>query len=224
MISGIIFDLDGTLLDTLEDIADNLNEVLCRFGYPRRGLNEYRLLIGHGMRTLVKRALPGEAQYPGEVEDIISAYLDLYRRGWAVKTRPYDGIPEVLAQAEQSRLALAVLSNKRDEFTQKMVPHFFPERRFNLVLGVGASDRFPPKPDPAAALFISERLSLAPERFIYIGDSDVDMRTARSANMLAVGAAWGFRSREELVGAGAQAVLDHPRELMPFIRGVNSNG
>ena len=206
-----LFDLDGTLLYTLEDLADSLNFVLAEEGLPTHAPDEYRFMVGNGLEKLVVRSLPEGLRIPAHVRPIFQKFLERYRANQCVKTRPYPGVPEMLAGLQGRGVRLAVLSNKAHPNTLTVVEHYFPQKPFQVVLGL--RPEVPAKPDPAGALEIARALGLAPEACVYLGDSDVDMKTARSAGMYAVGALWGYRSGEELIASGAKQTIDSPMDF-----------
>jgi phosphoglycolate phosphatase len=212
---AVLFDLDGTLLDTLEDLAHAANAALTACGYPTHSVPAYRMLVGAGVRKLFERALPPDKVTPAEIERCAAVFREAYARGWNIHTRPYDGIRDMLECVAQRGLAMAVLSNKPDDFTQRCVREYFPDVPFALVLG--EKPGVPPKPDPTGARQIVAALGIPPEEFLYLGDTSIDMETARLAGMCPVGALWGFRSREELVGAGAAIVIARPGELLDHL-------
>jgi phosphoglycolate phosphatase len=214
-IAAVVFDLDGTLLDTLADIADAMNAALDRLGFPGHETSAYRYLTGEGVRAMVERSLPVKRADPATVERCIREFRAEYSARWGTKTRPYPGILELLAELTARRIKLSVLSNKLDEFTQQAVRDFLPGFDFSPV--IGAKPGLPPKPDPAGALLISRRLGVPPARVVYLGDTGVDMRTAVRAGMFAVGALWGFRDEKELRENGARAVIAAPQGLLGFI-------
>jgi phosphoglycolate phosphatase len=197
---AVVFDLDGTLLDSLADIGDSANAVLAQMGFPAHRPDEYRQFVGEGVAVLFQRALPADQRRPDTIARCVSEFQIAYGRNWNVRTRPYDGIAELLDALAARRLKLAVLSNKPHEFTQACVEHYFVSR-FEVMFG--QREGVARKPDPAGALEIAERLKIAPGDFVYLGDSAIDMQTARNAGMKGVGAAWGFRSFDELRSAGA---------------------
>jgi phosphoglycolate phosphatase len=155
----------------------------------------YRTYVGDGVSALVTRTVPAGSCDPAQIAQIAIDYRQAYQQRWNVTTRPYDGIVALLEKLVAAKIALAVLSNKPDEFTQKCIHHFLPQ------------------PDPAVALDIARLLGVPPERCLFLGDSAVDMETARRAGMFPVGVSWGFRSTRELQEAGAAAIVDHPLEL-----------
>ena len=209
---GVIFDLDGTLVDTLEDIGDAMDRVLAREGAPGHTYEEYRYLIGHGIRNLVTQALPAELRSDERVARCYERMLEDYGRNSLVKTRPYEGVPELVRALRAGGVPLAIHSNKADGPTQAIVAALLDPDDFVAI--AGARPEAPLKPDPAVALAIAARFGLPPARIVYLGDSLVDMRTATAAGMIPVGACWGFRTREELVEAGAAVVIDAPLDLL----------
>ncbi len=212
---AVLFDLDGTLLDTLEDLAHAANAALSACGHPTHSVPAYRMLVGAGVRKLFERALPPDRMTPAEIERCSAVFREAYGKGWNVRTRPYDGIRDMLDAVAKRGIAMTVLSNKPDDFTQTCVREFFPDVPFALVLG--EKPGVPPKPDPTGARRIVAALGIPPEEFLYLGDTSIDMETARLAGMRPVGALWGFRSREELEGAGAATVIEQPREFIPKV-------
>jgi phosphoglycolate phosphatase len=209
---GVIFDLDGTLVDTLEDIADAMDRVLALEGAPGHTREEYRYLIGHGIRNLVREALPAELRSDERVTRCHERMLEDYGRNSLVKTRVYEGVPELVRALRADGVPLAIHSNKADVPTQAIVAALLDPSDFVQVSG--ARPDAPLKPDPAVALAIAARFGLPPARVAYVGDSLVDMRLATAAGMVAVGASWGFRSSRELIESGAGVVIDRPLELL----------
>ena len=217
MKTGILFDLDGTLLDTLADLADSVNHVLASFGYSPRTVEEVRQFVGNGLRMLVRRALPeGEADRIGTTgfEALVERTGANYARDWAVTTRPYPHIPELLQQLQRRGIPLAVVTNKPHEWTLHMLKHYFPESPFLFIQG--AMPNLPHKPDPTGALNAARHLGSIPNETVFVGDSNVDMLTAHNAGMTAVGVDWGFRGAQELKESGADKILYDPLELLPF--------
>jgi phosphoglycolate phosphatase len=214
---AILFDLDGTLLDTLEDLAHAGNRTLEHFGFPTHAVKRYRYLIGEGVEVLFLKALPPKHRGRDVVARCVERFREIYAQTWNVHTKPYEGIPELLDALAARRLKTAVLSNKPDEFTKRCVDEYFGQGRFQAVLG--QREGVVRKPDPAGALEIAQRLGVPPECFVYLGDTAVDMQTARSAGMVPVGALWGFRPLEELREGGARAVVRQPMELIGVLDG-----
>jgi phosphoglycolate phosphatase len=212
---AVLFDLDGTLLDTLQDIADSCNAALTRHGFPTHSTPAYRYFVGDGVATLISRVIPREAHDPTTLAKVAADYREAYQKNWNATTRPYDGIPELLDQLTQRDIALTVLSNKPDDFTRRCVEEFLPRWKFAIVQG--ASQAFPPKPNPAAALHMANELKVPASEFAYLGDTDTDMKTAVSAGMFPVGVKWGFRTAEELARSGAAVIIEHPRQLLDHL-------
>jgi phosphoglycolate phosphatase len=208
----MIFDLDGTLLNTLEDIAQSMNAALMALGAPTHPVEDYRTLVGRGMEILAFNVLPENRRDPATVTDCVNAMRKEYGRTWAQTTTPYAGITELLALLAERNIKTAVLSNKADVFTKQSVAHFFSAHRFELVLG--SSTSFPNKPDPAGALHIASSLGVEPGNCFFIGDSDVDMQTANNAGMIPMGVLWGFRTAEELLANGAKYLVRTPAEIL----------
>lgn len=209
-----LFDMDGTLLDTLEDLADAMNGALGEMGHPPRTLPEYRYAVGDGIEMLARRALPDGERDEASVVRCVARMRELYRENWSAKTRPYEGVLDLLRAMSGHGTPMALLSNKPEEFTSLMVRHFFPAQPF--ALACGARPGVPRKPDPTAAREIAGKLGVDPARVFYLGDTPTDMETARAAGMFPAGAGWGFRPEAELREAGAKAVLAHPSEVLTY--------
>lgn len=209
---AVIFDLDGTLLNTLDDIADSANAVLADYGHPTHPADDYRFFIGGGVDLLFERSLPENRRDPAMIRDCVERFREVYENGWDVKTQLYDGATELLDGLEQRGIRMAVLSNKPHRFTEKCAARFLS--RWPVAPVLGQREGIPHKPDPAGALEIADELGIAPSKFLYLGDSATDMKTARAAGMFAVGALWGFRPEEELREGGAQALIAKPVELL----------
>lgn len=214
-----IFDLDGTLLDSLEDIAQAANQVLVEIGLAALPIAEFQTLVGDGVRVLFQRALPETIENEALGTRCMELFERFYENTWHNRSKPYNGINELLISLESAGVAVAVLSNKPDSFTQKCVSHFFPETRFCAVLG--HSPRFPRKPDPASARWIGESAGISSDRITYVGDTNTDMKTAVGAGFFAMGVAWGFRTERELTESGADAVYSTPGDLAAAIIGRN---
>ena len=212
---AILFDLDGTLLNTLEDLADAVNKGLAEKEFPQHGLNQFRYFVGEGREEMALKALPADHRDPATLKWLVDFINVYYAIHWKDHTLPYPGIADTLDNLVVRGIRLAVFSNKPQEFTSQNVEGLLPRWNFEIVLG--ASDTVPKKPNPAAALRIAAELGLQPAKFIYLGDSGIDMRTARGAGMYPVGAVWGFRTREELIADGAKIVIERPQELLKLI-------
>ena len=213
---SIIFDLDGTLLDTLTDLANSANAVLEQNGFPIHPEESYKTFVGNGMFTLMKRALPDQNRDDETVKRMTTAMNDEYRNRWDETTAPYAGIPEMLDAFNEKGVPISILSNKPHEFTLKTVDKLLGDFSFEQVLGV--RDGKEPKPDPAGAIEIAGLLDLDPSDIIFCGDSSVDMDTAKNAGMFAAGVLWGFRSEAELREHGADAIIQKPDDLLELIQ------
>lgn len=213
---AVIFDLDGTLLDTIEDLTDAMNAALEAMGFPVRTVDECKMLVGDGLETYVRRALP-----PGAADDpaVAVRLKELMRAEYKVrqenKTKPFEGIDKLMEELERRKIPLAVLSNKPHDSTLAVMKRYFPAQHFRAVFG--ARDGIPVKPDPAAALEIARLLNVPPQKIAYVGDTNTDMRTASAAGMFAVGALWGFRTAKELLTNGARALIEKPEDLIEII-------
>jgi phosphoglycolate phosphatase len=214
-VQAAIFDLDGTLLDTLADIGDSVNMMLAEYGFDGHTMDDYRRFIGSGIHMLVTRALPLAGRSDVMVRQCVKRAREIYWDNWNRKTLPYDGIIDLLDALKAIGLPLAVLSNKPHDFTVRYVEAYFQRSDFALVMG--QSDDFPAKPDPASAIYIARQLGLPPSAILFVGDSAVDMQTANAAGMVAVGAGWGFRGPKELTENGCQALVRHPKEILQLL-------
>ena len=211
-IKAAIFDLDGTLTNTLNDIATAMNRSLRLHGLTEFQVDEYRYLVGDGAKVLACRAVRDRQDLAESVRREYQAY---YQDHTLDTTRPYPGIPELLQALTERGIQVCVLSNKPHADTCGVVRHFFPEIPFAQIRG--QVEGVPVKPDPTGALLIARALSLPPDAFVYLGDTNVDMRTARNAGMHPVGVTWGFRPAEELTQAGAEHLIGNPLELLRFV-------
>lgn len=190
-----------------------MNAALTGLGYPPHGREDYRYFVGNGMELLTRRSLPPDAD-PDAIARCLTLFTREYETRWHNRTMPYQGISELLAALQRRKIPLAVLSNKSDRFTKLVVDRFFGAEFFCCVMG--AREGVPKKPDPSATLQISRLIGIAPSRFLFVGDSGVDMKTAVGAGMTPIGVAWGFRTREELLTEGAVRVLEKPCELLSY--------
>jgi len=212
---AVLFDLDGTLLDTLADLGNAANRVLEHNGFPTHELEAYRYFVGYGMRNLMVRALPETEQ---EDEVVVDRYFadmqEDYGRNWKVDTDLYPGIADMLDGLQARQVRMAILSNKPDDFTRLCVADYLSRWSFDQV--AGERPPMPRKPDPAGALAVAGAMGLTPAEFCYLGDSAVDIQTAGAAGMYAAGALWGFRTREEMENAGSRTCLEKPADLLSF--------
>lgn len=210
---GVIFDLDGTLVNSLEDLARSANEMLESFGFPSYDIESYRYRVGNGVRKLVERSLPKGEE--GRIEEGFRRFTAIYERRSKDHTAPYDGIIPLLQALKERQILVAVCTNKLEEAAQEISCHLFGDYPFTVVLGDVPQRRRKPFPD--GALLIARQWQLKEEEILFVGDSDVDMETATRAHMVAVGVTWGFRKEEELVRKGANYILHHPLELLDVL-------
>lgn len=211
---GIIFDLDGTLVNSLEDISDAMNIVLTSLNYPTHTYDTYQYFIGSGLRNLVSKALPASNNSEERIESCFECMVDEYRKVCTHKTKPYEGIIELLKNLSSQNIKLAVFSNKADELTKKIATEIFPDY-FDVAVGLSTEQL--KKPNPFEALEISKKWNLKPEEILFAGDSDIDMQTAINATMFPVGVSWGYRTEEELISSGAKTVINNPLELLEIL-------
>ncbi|HCM16014.1 MAG: HAD family hydrolase [Candidatus Cloacimonetes bacterium] len=222
LIKAVIFDLDGTLLDTLKDIAGAINKGLADMGYPVHELEAFKGFVGHGQTELVRRALPEKKRTAKDVKILSAKFWDFYDIEWYMNTKTYPGVLYMIQLAVARKIKLAILSNKAHYFTKKMIRHFFRGamiRHTKNPFGIysGEQPGKPTKPDPTLAIELAQRLKIEPGLIAIVGDMPVDMETAKNAGMIAIGAAWGFAGRKVLEEAGADMIFDTPTELASFL-------
>lgn len=205
-----IFDLDGTLADSVEDVGGAMNEALAARGFPEHPMSTYRIFVGEGVEMLIRRALPPTQLHL--LPEVLTEYRERYGRRLVSHTRLYPGIDALLTALAAANVKLAVLSNKRDDFTRELVRRLMPQVPFAEVRG--EREGTPRKPDPQSALEIAVALGVPPSQCVFVGDTGIDMKTAVSAGMVPVGVLWGFRGRDELLEGGARALLDRAEQLL----------
>ncbi|MBO8454487.1 MAG: HAD family hydrolase [Bacteroidetes bacterium] len=212
----VIFDLDGTLLNTIEDLGNACNHALEMCGHPVHDMKEYNMLVGRGIYNLFRGALPEGHRTDTEVRRMKDFFIPWYDAHKCDRTRPYDGMPALLGTLEARGIKLGVASNKYQDGTEKLVRHFFPDLDFVRILG--QREGMPIKPDPGIVDEIMRASGLTDKsKAVYVGDSDVDMLTGRNAGVRTVGVTWGFRSREELAGLEPWRIADTPQELEGYL-------
>ncbi|MCI8513420.1 MAG: HAD family hydrolase [Lachnospiraceae bacterium] len=217
---GAIFDLDGTLLNTIDDLADSVNETMAAMRYPTFSTEEVMKLVGSGFRNLITRALPEAHRSEEKIALGLRLFDEAYSRNYARKTAPYPGIPELIRTLAGRGICLAVDSNKRDDYTNILIRKWFPDIPFTGVYGEREKDGIPKKPHPAAALTLASRMKLLPEKVLFVGDSRPDMETGRNAGMDCAGVTWGFRAAKELEENGAAYLIENPEELLALLPAV----
>ncbi len=216
MFQSVIFDLDGTLLDTIADLGKAGNCTLATMGLPPHNLAHYKKLIGNGIRRLVHDFLPAEYRDAGSEEKALEIFTNYYENHMLDLTAPYPGILPFLQKLRDDGYVLSIVSNKNDNLTKTVTTHYFTNL-FTYVAGAG--EAAPPKPDPASTLDIVKKLGLPKESILFVGDSRVDMITAANSGLVSCGVTWGFKSKEELLDGGAKFIANSPAELDEIIRG-----
>ena len=211
-----IFDMDGTLIDSLEDLADSVNETMNHYNFPSHTLNEYRYFVGNGARKLIERSIPNDKASDSDfVSEVLEYYDGCYKRRLTNKTRPYNGILEMLQKLQDKGIPLGICTNKQQFAADEIISKIFPANMFNAV--IGDQKGMPRKPDPAKVLKIAAQFNVKPECVAYFGDTSVDMETAHNAGFLSVGVTWGFRPESELIESGAEVIINHPSELWQHV-------
>ena len=209
-----VFDLDGTLINSLEDLADSGNEVLKKYGKPAQPVDAFRYFVGNGSKKLIERILPDMDE--AGVEKALAEYKEIYAKNLLHKTKPYGGIVEMLGELKKRGIKIGVCTNKHMSAAEELLGHLFAEGTFDAYVGGRAG--VPHKPDPANVFYVLEKLGVKPEETVYLGDTSVDMETAHNTGALAVGVTWGFRPKKELIESGAEILLDSPMELFEKVK------
>ncbi|MGL5675546.1 MAG: HAD family hydrolase [Cellulosilyticaceae bacterium] len=216
-IKQVIFDLDGTLVNTIEDLGTSTNKVLETYQYPTHQMEAYKKFVGNGVYKLIERAVPLEARKEETIAALKEAFVAYYSEHLTDFSKPYEGIWELLEILEERGVQMAVVTNKPQEQARALVAASFGSRFFKEV--VGQQDGVPHKPNPTSVLRLIEQGEIELGEVLYIGDSDVDMETAKRAGVFGVGVSWGFRTTEELQAHGANVVIDHPSEVLKYLDG-----
>jgi phosphoglycolate phosphatase len=211
---AVIFDLDGTLLDTLEDICDSTNSLLNRRGLPQHNMGAYRIMVGEGVIKLVERAFPDEFFNDHSLDETVAELINEYKLRGDDKTKPYDGITDVLSALQKAQVSISIFTNKPQMMAERAINKHLSHYPFDQILGVQMG--IPPKPDPLGVNQIMQSLAVGPQECLFVGDSDIDMATAENADIDGIGVSWGFRARAELEKSNAMRVIDHPTELLEF--------
>lgn len=211
---AVLFDLDGTLINTLEDLAAASNYALAAYGYPPRPVGDFKLLAGNGVAVMLERAMPPEERTPGRVEELKEKFLEYYSVHYADKTAPYDGVPELLRELKDRGYKRAVVTNKVEEMAKVILHKLYPDC-FDLIFG--QRDGVPTKPDPTLAHMAMKELGVSPAECVFMGDSGVDIQTAVNSGALPVGVLWGFREEKELLENGAKRIISQADELLDIL-------
>lgn len=212
---AVVFDLDGTLIDSLHDLGNAVNKTLADYGYPQHDIKEYKNYIGSGTEVMVTKALPEDKRDQKTIKICLERFNEIYEVEYNLKTTLYKGIPELLDNLAQNKKKLSILTNKPYKFTEKYVEAHLSGWNFEIV--IGQMDGIPRKPDPTGAKKIIEVLDVEPSKIVYLGDTSVDMMTAVNAGMYPVGVLWGFRDKNELLSSGAESIIENPLELIDLI-------
>ena len=215
MIHTILFDLDGTLLNTIDDLADAANWVCAQNGWPQHTVAEYKYMVGNGIPKLVERFSPAEARTPDRLAETLAQFTARYDAHKEDKTAPYPGIPELLKELKAAGIQTAVFSNKADALCGKIIEHYFGPGAFSAVRG--SRPGVPTKPDPTGLWDLMRQLNADPATTLFVGDSDVDILTGHNAGLPAMGAVWGFRGAGELTASGAEALAFRPGDILDYI-------
>ena len=210
----VLFDLDGTVLNTLGDLTDSVNYAIVRRGFPAATEAETRLRCGNGIRNLITQSIPEESRTESTIDFCLDEFRMAYQERMENRTQPYDGIIPLLKELKKQNVAVGVISNKYDLAAKRLIRHYFGDL---VQQTYGESPDVPRKPDPTGALRLLKELGGTPETTLYVGDSQVDMETARLARLTSVGVTWGFRSRETLIESGARFLIDKPGDLLPLL-------
>ncbi len=219
MIKAVVFDLDGTLVNSIDDLADSSNAALMELGFPTHEVEKYRYFIGDGMRKLIERILPQEERYDEMIETCHKIFRRIYDENYLNKTAAYEGIYEMLDSLKEKGYKLAVISNKVDVMAKKIVSELFGSV---FDFASGKVDNLPTKPDPTLTLSIMKEMGVKPNECAFVGDSGMDMLTAVNTGALPIGVSWGFRGREELLENGAQYIIDAPLHIMDVLEKENA--
>ncbi len=211
MKKAVIFDLDGTLLNTLDDLADSTNYALSRFGYPTRTIEEVRQFVGNGVAKLIERAIP-EGKNNSNFEKCLSIFKENYAQNMYNKTAPYNGIIEMLSNLKSKGIKIAVVSNKFDLAVKELCKKYF-EGFIDFAAGENEAQGIKKKPAPDTVISVLNEFNFAPEDAVYVGDSDVDIMTAKNSKMPCISVTWGFRDKKFLLENGATILINAPSEI-----------
>lgn len=214
MIKGIIFDVDGTTLNTLNDLYFSFNQALKDFGLPPQSMDQVRMGVGRGFRMLVEKCTPETTDEETKTKLGVH-YRQIYAQNYLKTTKPYEGMTETLEKLQEKGIRMGVNSNKSDVFVKGLIEKNFPQIAFTEVMG--AREGIPHKPDPAGTNLIIEKMGVEKSEVLYVGDSDTDMKTAGNAGVTAVGCLWGFRDRETLLEGGADILIEKPFDLLEHL-------
>lgn len=214
MKKAVIFDLDGTLLNTIDDLGDSVNYVLKKHNYPTFSIEEYKYKVGNGMRKLIERSLPENKLNDETIEQVLAEFMAYYSEHKMDKTAPYDNIEQLLKTLKQKGVKTAVVTNKAHISAKPLMDEVFPDL-FDAV--IGQKEGVPTKPDPTSVFAVLKELGVSADECLYLGDSGVDMQTAKNAGIFGIGVLWGFRKADELIENGAKKLIGKPQELLELL-------
>lgn len=213
---AVLFDLDGTLADTQKDLADSTNRILNKHNFPTHDSEAYKFLVGKGLQMLVTNALPESERHDQCISLLLKDLIEDYKENCLNKTALYDGIPELLKALNTENIPVVIFTNKDHDLAMIVCNALLKDFKIEFILG--RTDERPRKPDPAGAIYLSEKLGIAPEYILYIGDTDNDMICANRAGMPSVGVLWGFRGKEELLNSGASFIVEKPSDILSIFK------
>lgn len=213
---AVIFDLDGTLLDTIKDLGNSMNYILTKHGFPKRENDHFVRSIGNGLRKFAERCLPQSAVSEELLDVIVPELVEHYGKHYAEKTVVFDGITELLDFLRDEKISINILSNKRDEFVKELMPIYFADYNFDCV--IGELPDIPRKPDPTSALEIANRCNILPSDILFIGDSIYDIITGKNAGMKTLAVTWGYQPKELLISEEPDFVADSPSQIIEYIK------
>ncbi len=218
MIKAILFDLDGTLADSIKDLSTSTNLALEKNGYPTRQRAEFNYFVGDGMPKMIERALPETARDEDTVKKVLADFLAHYSHHYADKTSSYEGVPELVDTLKKQGLIVAVVTNKEQDMANVVVERLYGEGTFDLIFG--KQEGLPAKPDPTATLLAMKQLGVEPQECVFLGDSGVDVLTGVRSGAVPVGELWGYRDEAELLENGAQYIIERPEQLLDVLAEV----
>ena len=214
---GVIFDLDGTLLDTIDDLTDSVNAALSELHLPLLDYRDVMARVGNGFRVLLERSIPESMSSQENLDIAYNAFVEKYQQCYADDTEAYEGIKQLVSELKTLGVKMAVNTNKREDYAKSLIYMHFGEDTFIEVLGEGRG--FPKKPQPNGALYLAKLMNCSPDRVVYIGDSQTDALTGKNAGMPVIGVTWGFRGREVLEECGVDYIAETPQEILDIIKG-----
>lgn len=217
MIKAVLFDLDGTLADSLLDLAVSTNYAIGKFGFPAREVEAYKYFAGDGMPKMIERALPPAYNDESTVYKILPVFMKFYSEHYCDNTKAYSGMPELIDSLKNKEILIAVVTNKAEEMAEKVVAKLYGDK-FDLI--IGKREGIPAKPDPTAALIAMRELGVKPYECVFVGDSKMDVKTGVNSGAYPVGVLWGFRLKDELLDGGARSIITRPEELLEIIESL----